>query len=90
MRIDNGTGNITHVDYESYISMKEELEQIGILLREFSRKYNKNHVSIFVVNDHVHGDIYNDSEGKTELVICLLNEKNQLEDIELDPKINVL
>ena len=26
MRIDNETGNITHVDYESYIEKKEEYE----------------------------------------------------------------
>ena len=59
--------------------MKEELEQIGRELREFCKKYNKEHVDIFVLNNSVHGVIFKgNGNGEAELSVWIESEdKNE-------------
>ena len=56
--------------------MKEELEQIGKELKEFSKKYDAEHVDLFIVNNTICGNVYSE-DGKGKLTIFIKEDNNE-------------
>ena len=54
--------------------MKEELETIGRNLREWTRKYKKDYVTMSVVNDNVVANVNPDDEDFNKLDIYINDE----------------
>ena len=54
--------------------MKEELEEIGRTLREWTRKYKKDYVTMTVVNDNVTANVSLDDKDYNKLDIYISDE----------------
>lgn len=56
--------------------MKKELEQIGLQLREWSKKYNKEYVSMFILDGNINVNI--DTEDKDYKELSIFIEKEEI------------
>ena len=56
--------------------MKQELENIAIRLASWCKKYNKDYVSAFYINNHAFANIHYDDKDYEKINIALFDEKD--------------
>lgn len=58
--------------------MKEELEKIGIQLREWTRKYKKDYVSMCIIDGNINANISAEDKDYKEMEIFIEKEKENV------------